>query len=145
VFQVSYTRNGHNLTFLPEVARLETSHSQYKWEMMKPVVRNGRLFSSNRVNIQTLLEVKMRNNYWSKVTWLILGLVPLLLIACGGGSTAPASAPAADEPVVSTVAPVVEEPTVEAMDVVEEVEAEMDDEILPVSAKPQLIEFYADW
>ena len=87
----------------------------------------------------------MRNNYWSKITWLILGRVPLLLIECGGGSTAPASAPAADEPVIPTAEPVVEEPTIEAMDVVEEVEAEMEDEILPVSAKPQLIEFYADW
>lgn len=89
----------------------------------------------------------MRKNYWSKVTWLILGLVPLLLIACGGSAapTAPASASATDEPVVPTVEPVVEEPTAEVMDVVEEVEADMEDEILPVSAKPQLIEFYADW
>lgn len=89
----------------------------------------------------------MRKNYWSKVTWLILGLVPLLLIACGGSAapTVPASAPATDEPVIPTAEPVAEEPTAEVMDVVEEAEAEVEDEILPVSAKPQLIEFYADW
>ena len=87
----------------------------------------------------------MRKNYWSKLTWLLLGLVPLLLIACGGGATAPtAPASAADEPVSPAADLVLEEATMEP-EAVEEVEAGMDDEIVPVSAKPQLIEFYADW
>ena len=96
----------------------------------------------------------MRKKYWSKISWLILGLVPLLLIACGGGAVATTEpVPATDEPVAPTAAPVLEESQPETVDVVEEpeaemveeAEAEMSDEILPVSAKPQLIEFYADW
>jgi hypothetical protein len=87
----------------------------------------------------------MRKNHWSKLIWLLLGLVPLLLIACGSGAAAPTMpAPAADEPVPPTADPVLEEPT-RAAEAVKEIEAEMDDEIVPVSAKPQLIEFYADW
>ena len=80
----------------------------------------------------------MKKNDWSKITWLILGLVPLLLIACGGGAPAPAT----DEPVLPTAVPVLEE-AVE----MEEMEGEtaVSDEIVPVTAKPQLIEFYADW
>jgi hypothetical protein len=87
----------------------------------------------------------MKKNNWSKIIWLILGLVPLLLIACGGGAAAPtatAPAPATDEPVLPTAVPVLEE-AVE----MEEVEGEtaVSDEIVPVTAKPRLIEFYADW
>ena len=67
-----------------------------------------------------------KNNGW-KLIWLILGLVPLVLIACGGSA--------------ATV-PVLEE-AVE----MEEMEGEtaVSDEVLSVAAKPQLIEFYADW
>ena len=81
----------------------------------------------------------MKKNNWSKITWLLFGLVPLLLIACGGGA---APVPATDDPVPPTAAPVLEE----AVDV-EEMEGEtaVSDEIVPVTAKPQLIEFYADW
>ncbi len=87
----------------------------------------------------------MKKNNWSKITWLLFGLVPLLLIACGGGATAPAAtAPArgTDEPVSPTAVPVLEE----AVDV-EEMEGgtAVSDEIVPVAAKPQLIEFYAEW
>ena len=82
----------------------------------------------------------MTKNYGSKLIWLILGLVPLLLIACGGSAVVPA--PATDEPVLPTAVPVLEE----AVDM-EEMEGEtaVSDEILSVAAKPQLIEFYADW
>jgi hypothetical protein len=80
----------------------------------------------------------MTKSYGSKLIWLILGLVPLLLIACGGG----AATRATDEPVSPAAVPVVED----AVDV-EEMEGEtaVSDEILSVAAKPQLIEFYADW
>jgi len=78
----------------------------------------------------------MRKRNRSILTWLILGLLPLLLIACGG-SPEPTEAPQAEVEAV--------EEEVEAVE--EEVEGEtaVSDEILPVSAKPQLIEFYADW
>jgi hypothetical protein len=85
----------------------------------------------------------MRKPIRSKLAWLFLGLLPLLLIACSGGTAPEATAPAADEPDPPTVEPTIEEIQVE--EVMEEVEAEIEEEVMPVSAKPQLIEFYADW
>ena len=41
-----YTRNGHNLTFLPEVARSETGHSEYKKKCLESYVN---LNDSNRI------------------------------------------------------------------------------------------------
>jgi hypothetical protein len=74
----------------------------------------------------------MRKNKWAKVAWLFLGLAPLLLAACGGNSST-ATTPAPKEPVLATAVPVLDEV---------ETEGEMGE---TVSAKPQLIEFYADW
>jgi hypothetical protein len=100
----------------------------------------------------------MKKNVGSKISWLLLGLVPLLLIACSGGAAAPTAIPAAEEePSAPVVEPATEEPstpvaepaavepTTETMEAVEEPAAEPEAELLPVSAKPQLIEFYADW
>jgi hypothetical protein len=118
----------------------------------------------------------MRKPIRSKLAWLFLGLLPLLLIACSGGAAPETPAPAADEPNPPTVEPTIEEilveeevmeeveapapatdepdpptaePTLEEPqaeeEVMEEVEAEIEEEVMPVSAKPQLIEFYADW
>ncbi|MBE2225388.1 MAG: hypothetical protein IAF02_27885 [Anaerolineae bacterium] len=70
----------------------------------------------------------MRKNHWANLTWLFLGLLPLLLIACGGGTTSPSA----------TAVPALEVPTMAAAG--EEMEGET-----AVSAKPQLIEFYAEW
>jgi len=85
----------------------------------------------------------MRKRNRSILTWLILGLLPLLLIACGG-SPEPTEAPQTEVETVEEEVQAVEE-EVEAVE--EEIEGEtaVSDEILPVSAKPQLIEFYADW
>ena len=84
----------------------------------------------------------MKKNKWSKVAWLFLGLVPLLLIACGGNVTPTAVAP-------TTASPATEASAVPVIEAVEEepmmVGTAISDEIMPVSAKPQLIEFYADW
>jgi hypothetical protein len=90
----------------------------------------------------------MRKTYLSKLTWLFLGLVPLLLIACGGGVAAPPASPVpdTDEPAPPTAAPA--QPTAEMVEMEDsagETAVSDEEEILPVSAKPQLIEFYADW
>lgn len=62
---------------------------------------------------------------------LLLSLL-LLLAACGGAETA-VSVPdiPAEEEETAVVEPVTEEVSTE--------------EILPIAAKPQLVEFYADW
>ncbi len=89
----------------------------------------------------------MKNKPWSKLTWLILGLLPFLFVACGGGAASPTAVPATDEPMPATAIPTEEVIEAEAVDEPEEMEEEtaVSDEVMPVSAKPQLIEFYADW
>lgn len=74
----------------------------------------------------------MRKNNWAKLAWLFLGLVPLLVVACGGSSST-ATTPVPEEPALATAVPVLDEV---------ETEGEMGE---TVTAKPQLIEFYAEW
>ncbi|HEX6383774.1 MAG TPA: hypothetical protein VF177_03795 [Anaerolineae bacterium] len=72
--------------------------------------------------------------FWRKVRWLWLLVV--LLVACGGAgseSTAPVAAPEQAEPAGS-----------EAVAPAEEVAAP-EEVVAPSGAKPQFIEFYADW
>ena len=85
----------------------------------------------------------MEKNSWSKISWLFLGIMPLLLIACGVGTSTPQATPTVTVTLSSPAASTVAETTDDAMTIIEAVTTE--DEILPVSAKPQLIEFYAEW
>ncbi len=69
--------------------------------------------------------------------WLVF-LPVLLLVACGGSTAEPPA-----QPPESAVQPVESEPVQQAVPT--EVPPTAEAEIMPVAAKPQLIEFYADW
>ena len=80
-----------------------------------------------------------------QIIWLLL--LALLLAACGGNVTLPVeekmSEPVQDTAVDNTPTESPTAPTAIPTAVTESKAAEV--EIMPITAKPQLVEFYADW
>jgi hypothetical protein len=73
---------------------------------------------------------------WQRLTWLFLLLLSAWVVACSGQSSEPAAGPAAAEPGQA------EESGGEA----EQAPAEAAPaDAVPVAARPQFVEFYADW